>query len=313
MKKISVLGSTGSIGVSALEVIEQNPSSIGVLGLAGGRNVERLRAQIEKFRPVAVAVMDEDHAVQLKNRLGPSNRTSVLWGMEGYREVATLPGTSMVVSAIVGAAGLRPTFEAVRQGRRLALANKECLVSAGQVFMGEVARSGAELLPVDSEHSAAFQALGASEPEAIERIILTASGGPFRTWPIEQIEHVRPPVGKLDVALYRDDYPERRPVVRPTELPYDVTGKDIVLVDEVIFTGRTVRAAIDALMDLGRPASIQLAVLLDRGHRELPIRPDYVGKNVPTSRAEHVHTHLMELDGEDAVFITREEGADVGN
>jgi len=129
---------------------------------------------------------------------------------------------------------------------------------------------------------------------------------------IEQIEHVRPPVGKLDVALYRDDYPERHPVVRPTELPYDVTGKDIVLVDEVIFTGRTVRAAIDALMDLGRPASIQLAVLLDRGHRELPIRPDYVGKNVPTSRAEHVHTHLTELDGEDAVFITRDEGTDVG-
>lgn len=126
---------------------------------------------------------------------------------------------------------------------------------------------------------------------------------------LQQIEGVRPPVGKLDVALYRDDYAERRHVVRPTDLPFDVDSKDIILVDEVLYTGRTVRAAIDALMDLGRPASIQLAVLLDRGHRELPIRPDYVGKNVPTSRTEHVETRLMELDGEDAVRITREDSA----
>jgi len=123
---------------------------------------------------------------------------------------------------------------------------------------------------------------------------------------IRQIEGIRPPVGKLDVALYRDDFPERRPDVRPSHLPYDVTDRNIVLVDEVIFTGRTVRAAIDALMDLGRPASIQLAVLLDRGHRELPIRPDYVGKNVPTARTEHVHTSLSELDGEDSVTIARD-------
>lgn len=122
---------------------------------------------------------------------------------------------------------------------------------------------------------------------------------------IEQIEGVRPPVGKLDVALYRDDYPERRPDVRRSDLPYDVSGKDIVLVDEVLFTGRTVRAAIDALMDLGRPATIQLVALLDRGHRELPIRPDYVGKNVPTARNEHVHTCLEELDGADSVAIMR--------
>jgi len=128
---------------------------------------------------------------------------------------------------------------------------------------------------------------------------------------IEQIEHVRPPVGKLDVTLYRDDYPERR-VARPTDVPYDVTGKHIVLVDEVLYTGRTVRAAIDAIMDLGRPASIQLAVLLDRGHRELPIRPDYVGKNVPTSRNEHVETRLVELDGGDAVMITRGEPDEPG-
>jgi len=121
---------------------------------------------------------------------------------------------------------------------------------------------------------------------------------------IESIEGVRPPVGSLDVALYRDDYPARRPDLRPSDIPYDITGRHIVLVDEVLFTGRTVRAAIDALIDLGRPASVQLAVLLDRGHRELPIRADYVGKNLPTSRLEHVEVRLHELDGVDSVHIT---------
>src|SRR5437773_4278089 len=122
---------------------------------------------------------------------------------------------------------------------------------------------------------------------------------------IEKNEGTRVPVGRLDIALYRDDYPERRPEVGRTELPFDITGKRIVLVDEVIYTGRTVRAAITALVDHGRSANIQLAVLLDRGHRELPIRPDYVGKNVPTSRTEHVDCRLMELDGEDAVYIRK--------
>ncbi|HPC73363.1 MAG TPA: 1-deoxy-D-xylulose-5-phosphate reductoisomerase [Syntrophales bacterium] len=190
MKKISVLGSTGSIGVSALEVIEQNPSSIGVLGLAGGRNVERLRAQIEKFRPVAVAVMDEDHAVQLKNRLGPSNRTSVLWGMEGYREVATLPGTSMVVSAIVGAAGLLPTVDAIEAGKDIALANKETMVMAGRIVTEKARSRGVRILPVDSEHSAVFQCLQGQRREAVQKIILTASGGPFLKWPLEKLADV---------------------------------------------------------------------------------------------------------------------------
>ncbi|HXG23123.1 MAG TPA: bifunctional pyr operon transcriptional regulator/uracil phosphoribosyltransferase PyrR [Chthonomonadales bacterium] len=121
---------------------------------------------------------------------------------------------------------------------------------------------------------------------------------------IERIEGVHVPVGKMDIALYRDDYPERRPLVRRTEVPFDITGRRIVLVDEVIFTGRTVRAAITALMDLGRPANIQLAVLVDRGHRELPIRPDYVGKNLPTGLDEYVDVRLQEIEGDDAVFIT---------
>jgi pyrimidine operon attenuation protein/uracil phosphoribosyltransferase len=123
-----------------------------------------------------------------------------------------------------------------------------------------------------------------------------------------QIEGVEVLVGRLDIGLYRDDYathPTGRPAPVPTAIPFDVTGKRIVLVDEVLFTGRTVRAALTALLDLGRPASIQLAVLLDRGHRELPIRPDFVGKNVPSSRQEYVRVCLQEVDGEDRVLISK--------
>ncbi len=123
---------------------------------------------------------------------------------------------------------------------------------------------------------------------------------------IERVEGIRPLTGRLDIALYRDDYPERRPPVGRTEVPFDLSGKRIVLVDEVIYTGRTTNAAITALFDLGRPAAIQLAVLLDRGHRELPIRPDYVGKNVATSRGQYVDCRLAEIDGEDAVYILAE-------
>lgn len=125
---------------------------------------------------------------------------------------------------------------------------------------------------------------------------------------LQQIETTEISVGKLDIGLYRDDYgahPAGRPTVAPTAIPFDVTGKKIILVDDVLFTGRTVRAAITALLDLGRPASIQLAVLLDRGHRELPIRPDFVGKNVPTARQEHVQVRLRETDGEDQVVIKK--------
>ncbi|MBC7338793.1 MAG: bifunctional pyr operon transcriptional regulator/uracil phosphoribosyltransferase PyrR [Firmicutes bacterium] len=122
---------------------------------------------------------------------------------------------------------------------------------------------------------------------------------------IEAIEGRRVPVGSLDITLYRDDLTLRsdHPVVHRTEVPFAVQGKKVVLVDDVLYTGRTVRAALDAIMDLGRPALIQLAVLVDRGHRELPIRADYVGKNVPTSRREIIHVKLKETDDEDAVII----------
>lgn len=122
---------------------------------------------------------------------------------------------------------------------------------------------------------------------------------------IERIEGQQVPVGVLDITLYRDDLTTiaQQPVVRSTQIPFSVDGKNIVLVDDVLYTGRTVRAALDALIDLGRPARIQLAVLIDRGHRELPIRADFVGKNVPTARAEMVQVRLTETDGEDRVVL----------
>jgi pyrimidine operon attenuation protein/uracil phosphoribosyltransferase len=121
---------------------------------------------------------------------------------------------------------------------------------------------------------------------------------------IARIDGTTPPVGALDISLYRDDLDMRgAPVVRGTDIPFSVKDKTVVLVDDVLFTGRTVRAALDAIIDLGRPRMIQLAVLVDRGHRELPIRPDYVGKNLPTSRRESVAVRLREHDGEDRVVI----------
>ncbi len=123
---------------------------------------------------------------------------------------------------------------------------------------------------------------------------------------MQQFEGQAVPVGALDIGLYRDDIPylELRPQIKPTELPTGIDGKRVVLVDDVLYTGRSIRAALDALIDFGRPASIQLAVLVDRGHRELPIRPDYVGKNIPTSLAQEVQVFLEETDGRDEVVLT---------
>ena len=125
---------------------------------------------------------------------------------------------------------------------------------------------------------------------------------------IEQSEGVRPPVGILDITLYRDDLSKLsyQPIVRPTTMPVDLDGKIVVLVDDVLYTGRTIRAALDAVMDMGRPKAIQLAVLVDRGHRELPIRADYVGKNVPTSSRESVSVQLEDIDGDEKIVIFEE-------
>ena len=127
---------------------------------------------------------------------------------------------------------------------------------------------------------------------------------------VRKIEDRDLPVGSIDIRFYRDDltHLEDSPRVKQTSLPFDVTGRDVVLIDDVIYTGRTVRAAIEALFSCGRPRSIQLAVLIDRGHRELPIRPDYVGKNIPTSRTELIEVRLPEFDGETGVWLMEQEG-----
>jgi pyrimidine operon attenuation protein/uracil phosphoribosyltransferase len=129
---------------------------------------------------------------------------------------------------------------------------------------------------------------------------------------IEEHEGVRPPVGSLDITFYRDDLTKlaHAPIVKRSDLGPDITDRTVVLVDDVLYTGRTIRAALDALTDHGRPRAVRLAVVVDRGHRELPIRPDYVGKNIPTSSDEVVHVRLLETDGSDAVVITRSEPAD---
>ena len=123
---------------------------------------------------------------------------------------------------------------------------------------------------------------------------------------IEEFEGTRPPIGQLDIGLYRDDLRRRgRPVMRPTSIPVPIEGRPVVLIDDVLYTGRTVRAALDALNDFGRPSRVQLAVLIDRGHRELPIRADYVGRNIPTSLDEEVRVHLSETGGDDEVVLLR--------
>lgn len=192
MKGISILGSTGSIGVSTLDVIAAHPHRFSVKALAAGRNIALLEQQIERFRPRLAAVVDEDHAGKLRKRLGSGSRTEVLFGEEGYRETAGLSDADMVVSAMVGAAGLLPTLKAIEAGKDIALANKETLVMAGKIVLRRAAERGVRILPVDSEHSAIFQCIEGSRTEEVKRIILTASGGPFLHASREEMAAVTP-------------------------------------------------------------------------------------------------------------------------
>ncbi len=192
MKRISILGSTGSIGVSTLDVIAQHPSLFSVAALAGGRNIRLLKDQIACFRPALASVIDEAHAQRLRESLPPGCATAVLSGPEGYREVARHGDADLVVSAMVGSAGLLPTLEALDAGKDIALANKETLVMAGRLVVEKARERGVRILPVDSEHSAIHQCLSGHRPDDIQRIILTASGGPFRTFSAAQLDAVTP-------------------------------------------------------------------------------------------------------------------------
>jgi len=192
MKNITVLGSTGSIGVSSLSVIESNPEEYRVLALGAGRNLELLIKQIERFQPAAVAVSEERLAAALSNQLKDSSKIEIFSGAEGLIRLATLDRVDTVISAITGAAGLLPTFAAVEAGKDIALANKETMVMAGSIIMDQAKRRNVKILPVDSEHSAILQSLQGHERKDLRRVILTASGGPFRDLSIEDMESLTP-------------------------------------------------------------------------------------------------------------------------
>ncbi|MDA8098207.1 MAG: 1-deoxy-D-xylulose-5-phosphate reductoisomerase, partial [Nitrospiraceae bacterium] len=179
MKRISILGSTGSIGTSTLAVVEKFPDQFSVAALAGGNNIDLLEQQVRTFRPALAAVAAEHAASELRRRC-TGLPVRILAGVEGMIQVAAAEEADVTVSAIVGTAGLVPTMAAIRAGKDIALANKEVLVTAGQLVMEECRKRNVRIFPVDSEHSAIFQSLQAGERKDVKRLILTASGGPFR-------------------------------------------------------------------------------------------------------------------------------------
>lgn len=179
-RSLVIMGSTGSIGTSALKVVEEQPEQFTIIGLAGARNITLLAEQALRWRPPYLAVLDDAAASDLLSRLPKDYSPEILIGGDGYARMASLEEASTVLSAQVGAAGLRATFAAAESGKVIALANKESLVLAGDLIRSVCARTGAVLLPVDSEHNAIFQALSGHDATEVRRIILTASGGPFR-------------------------------------------------------------------------------------------------------------------------------------
>src|SRR6266705_376447 len=181
MKTVVVLGSTGSIGTSAMKVAEDLPDQIHMLGLAAGNNLELLLEQTRKHRPESIAIADPEKAKVARQALG--NSTKVYSGPEGLIELATLPAADIVLIAIVGTAGLHPALAAIRAGKDIAVASKEILVMAGEIVMREAQKNGVRVLAVDSEPSAIFQCLDGKSPESVRRLWLTASGGPFRSTP----------------------------------------------------------------------------------------------------------------------------------
>ncbi|EIJ36469.1 1-deoxy-D-xylulose-5-phosphate reductoisomerase [Thiothrix nivea] len=192
-KGVAILGSSGSIGVSTLDVLARHPERFHVTALTANHNVERLYEQCMRFQPRQAVMVDEAAAALLEQRLrAAGSGVKVLAGAESLETVASSPETDYVMAAIVGAAGLLPTLAAARAGKRVMLANKEALVMSGQLFIDAVCEHGAELLPIDSEHNAVFQCLPADGRDGVEKVLLTASGGPFRTWPASDLATVTP-------------------------------------------------------------------------------------------------------------------------
>jgi 1-deoxy-D-xylulose-5-phosphate reductoisomerase len=190
MKKIAILGSTGSIGTQTLDIVRNYSEELQVVALAAGSNVELLEKQVREFHPKVVAMWSERAALELKQRIGDL-KVEVLTGMEGLLAIAVLSEVEVLVTAIVGMIGIRPTIEAIKAGKDIALANKETLVCAGHIIMPLAKEHNVSILPVDSEHSAIFQSLNGEPKNRISKILLTASGGPFRGKKREELQNMQ--------------------------------------------------------------------------------------------------------------------------
>ena len=191
MKRIAVLGSTGSIGTQTLEVVRANREELSVTALAAGTSVSRIEEQVREFKPKFACMWTKEAAKDLRERLADLPEVQVLCGMEGLLEIAADPCSDVVLTAVVGMIGIRPTIAAIEAGKDIALANKETLVTAGHVIMPLAKEKGVKILPVDSEHSAIFQSLNGEPKRRMEKILLTASGGPFRGWTREQMANIQ--------------------------------------------------------------------------------------------------------------------------
>ena len=189
MKHIAILGSTGSIGTQTLDVVRNNPSDLRVVALAAGSNATLMEKQIREFKPKLAAMWTMEAAEDLKLRVADID-VRIVWGMEGLLEIATMEESEVLVTAIVGMIGIRPTIAAIEAGKDIALANKETLVTAGHIIMPLAKKYGVEILPVDSEHSAIFQSMNGEPENKISKILLTASGGPFRGKTRKQLEAI---------------------------------------------------------------------------------------------------------------------------
>jgi len=192
MKKIALLGSTGSIGVSALDVIGNNPDKFKIVALAAGQNINLIKEQVEKYRPQIVALKERKDASDLETQFKNKYKVRIVYGEDGIKEIAARKDTDTVISAISGAAGLMPTITAIEAGKDIALANKETMVVAGDIVNKKAKKSGSKIIPIDSEHSAIFQCLQGRRRSELKRIILTASGGPFLKFKKNQLKSVRP-------------------------------------------------------------------------------------------------------------------------
>ena len=189
MKRVTILGATGSIGTQTLDVISQNSDDFEVVALTASESVEKMAELIQRFCPSYAVMKNEEKAEELRKLL-PNHSCEILYGMDGFVAVSTLPNVDVVVAAMVGMIGLRPVMEAIRAGKDIALANKETLVTAGHIIMPLAKEKGVSILPVDSEHSAIFQCLNGEKKSQIETLFLTASGGPFRHGTKEELEKV---------------------------------------------------------------------------------------------------------------------------